>query len=108
MKIKDILKTEDDWCKGFFWRRKDTGAPVPTLDIIEGNVLQKECRYCLVGAAKLAYPDDNERIRTLLKMQFALNTYTDMVPASESVSAWNDSDETTFEQVRQLIEDLDL
>ena len=88
MKIKEFLK-ESNWTK---WQyAKDA----------KGNVCAvadaKAEKFCLMGAAKKCYPEGMDMIRRLLDRELG-----------DMAITWNDMPERTFEEVKAVVEKLDI
>jgi len=88
MKIKDFLK-ESNWGKGQYARDAD------------GNICAvtdaKAVKFCLIGAAKRCCPEKMNAIRCLLDKELG-----------DIAVSWNDAPGRTFEEVRALVEKLDI
>lgn len=102
MKIKDLLKSEAQWTKGSFARDKD-GKEVPygSPDAV--------C-YCLLGATHLCYSVPHEVDKGDRKYYEIRNILFDYIIKKHNivgVMGFNDG-VAKFEDVKQLVEDLDI
>lgn len=94
MKVKDLLTGPDKWTKGNF---------ACDLDGHRANILTPAAhRFCLIGAVYQCYglkeaPLVRERIMDRLGKQTA-----------GGVVGWNDDEARTFDDVRRLVEELDI
>ena len=90
MKIKDLLKTKQDWTQGTLARDKDGNA-----HFSETN----STSWCLGGAIERCYP--NRKIRN--------KVHLDVVGIIKmEIADWNDDPKRTFADVRKLIEEMDI
>ena len=91
MKIKQLLATEKNWCKGSF------------AQDAQGNTVSSHettaTAWCLVGAARQCYPE--------LERSFILRQIKE-ARSMRDVGTWNDAPERTFEEVKRLVEALDV
>lgn len=85
MKVKDLLKDESKWTKGCH-ARDASGEAVSPRD---------GCSWCLLGAVDYCYYPNSEIV--LKKIRREVGGF---------IGIWNDSH--TFEEVRNLIEELDI
>lgn len=100
MKIKELFNDDSKWCK-------DALATNIDNDIVDPNS-PTATRWCLAGAIFKCYPPERrneieQRIRIRIGMSFNLRS-GDKVP----ISLWNDDKDRTFEQIKDLIESLDI
>jgi predicted regulator of Ras-like GTPase activity (Roadblock/LC7/MglB family) len=98
--VRELLNRESDWCKGVYAVDKD-GVPVRARS-------RRAVRRCLVGAVRAAYGDGTpeaeaaiERMVTAIGM--VLDTHEEV---SRALAAWND--DSTFDDVREVIERADV
>ena len=97
MKIKELL-TKENWIKGFESLDQDGGPMNPRSEYAF-------C-WCIVGAINKCYQkDDKERNNVLYAIQAKIGHRGD---AELGVSGWNDKEERTFEDVKKLVEELDI
>lgn len=91
MKVKDLLTNESKWTKGAYSRNRE-GEVTDVLD--SGHSV---C-WCLRGAIDLCYfGDERAQVRSKVRM------YID-----GEIEPWNDSFKTTFQDVKKLIDELDI
>jgi len=88
MKMKEYM-TEANWVKGLF-----AGDANGDGCDIEDTKAEK---FCLIGAAFKCYPNDVGTIRCLLDKELG-----------DIAVSWNDAPGRTFEEVRALVEKLDI
>lgn len=91
MKVADLLTDDSRWTQGEN-ARDDGGFPIAAES-------EDAICWCLAGAIKRCYGDEDEVLRVLRIVHNRLNTQIDI---------WNDAPERTFADVRALIEALDL
>ena len=90
MKIRELLSDPSKWTQGCFARDVYGGV---------ASRLEDECRWCLVGALGRCYDDSEfDRVYDLIKAA---------VPERQIVH-WNDDPKRTFEDVRKLVEELNI
>jgi len=97
-KIKDLLNSEDKWTKGALYRDK-LGKASNYYPNSEG------AKCCLLGAARVCYPEIGKRMSVLEKIYMTLletcgNTLT--------IPQWNDDENTSFQDVQNLVNELDI
>lgn len=102
MKIKELLKSEENWTKGEAARDKYGDRVSESSD--------RAVSFCLVGAFWKCYPDgDDEAKRKLANV--ILEKHPDRaIPClmpSNVIIDFNDHDNTTFEEVRAVVEAAD-
>lgn len=91
MKIKELLSDASRWTQHAFAR-----------DTIGRNIYtnaEEAYSYCLLGAAMKCYPPTTPA-RILIKIKEEIEC--------ESILDWNDAPERTFEEVKALVEKLDI
>ena len=81
MKVKELLTHPNRWIKG---------------DYCNGHG-----RYCLVGAIMQCYPNPNKR-------QTVKNKITKYLKLNSSIETWNDTDNRSFKDIRNVIVKLDI
>lgn len=107
MKIKELLNTPDKWHKGHYAIDKN-GNIVDSCDPIRDPNQEFQC-YCLLGAANRCYANDKiERHRVIDKMIDYIYQQNKGDITYFDVPAFNDSHKTTFEDVRRMLETLDI
>lgn len=98
MKIKELYSSPDKWTKDWFARDKN-GDKVPLSD-------REATCFCLAGAIERCYPatalEVSYRIETYLKNKGELNHNV------RTYVQWNDVPSRTFEDVKTLVEALDV
>jgi hypothetical protein len=100
MKVRELLDSEEKWTKRLY-ARDASGASVSPND-------DKAVCWCLIGAIRYCYPDRVhgvfERVENHLRGKGALKIDELCIGASE----WNDAPKRTFEEVKQLVDELDI
>lgn len=95
MKVKDLLIDESKWTKHVLAANKDGGT--------ECYFSRSASCWCLLGAIYKCYaPEDHAKICDKLHEQVIRPS------AYASISAYNDSPNRTFEEIRRLVEELDI
>lgn len=94
MKIKELLATEDKWCKYVF-----------SKDIKGNEVLNPESpkavQWCILGAIGKCYHLGTPELKTILdKVENALGT--------REIGKWNNAPERTHKEVLDLVTKLDI
>lgn len=94
MKIKELLKDESNWTQDKF-ARDENGMGV------SADNSTAVC-WCLTGAIYRCYHSDDDRVVALVTDYIfeTFNTY--------GIAHWNDLPTTTFSDIKQLIETLDI
>jgi hypothetical protein len=90
MKVRELLDKPEKWTKGW-WARDSKGRMV----IFDTTAVS----WCLVGAIEECY-SYSERRAIDLKVQEALLV--------SRIDIWNDAPERTFEDIKDLVEKLDI
>jgi hypothetical protein len=93
MKISELLSDESKWTKGTMARDED-GIPVSTTT-------DRACCFCLWGAMIWCYGGDTSeytRVRQQIQAELG-HTY---------FGRWNDQSERTFDEVKALVQKLDI
>lgn len=100
MKIKDLLTDESKWTKLSFARDIDGNPVEPTSP--------EACCWCLVGALyKCKEEGTNNSYEAMLKMGYEIDERFN--GWNSALFSWyNDYPERTFEEVKALIEKLDI
>ena len=93
MRVTELLDRPEKWTKGEFARDKDGGATL-------FNSSAATC-WCLLAALDYCYEDDMQGWREAIKHLVA--ALVDLHDTAEIVR-WQDRPETTWEQVRVLLE----
>lgn len=94
MKIKELLSAPEKWTQGAFCK---------TADGRDCGRVEAVC-FCLKGAMQVCYIAPQKRTMIYEKMAAVL-------PEAEGICrivAWNDAPERTFEEVKELVERLDV
>lgn len=102
MKVRELLDRPERWTQGVLARDTTTGNPV-------GPESEFATAWCLGGAVMRAYPayeDQTEPLRRLREAIFG-------PPRGKGypeprIGNWNDAPGRTFEEVRELVERLDI
>lgn len=89
MKIRELLDSPEKWTKGELARNLHGVAVAPTA--------RGACQWCLVGAIFRCYPN-------ALVVYRRVQDYL----LGRSVSFWNDREETTYELVKALVDEMDI
>lgn len=91
MKVKDLLTYESNWVKGVYAKTAEgRNASYCDPDAI---------RFCLLGAINRCYPPLGKRE--------VVNRVVDQL-SGRAIAEWNDDQSTTFTDVRNLVEKLDI
>lgn len=92
-KVKELLSDESKWCKRTYARDAN--------DVSISADSDAACSFCLLGAIHRCYQigsiDVIKRVRTKLQIE-----------SYETVGTWNDNRNTTFADVKALVEELDI
>lgn len=97
MKVKELLSSPEKWTQGTYARDALGGRPVPPLD-------EDAVCFCLIGAVRKCYPIISDQCPVLAKITLELCTNLKMAVITD----WNDYPDRTFEQVKQLVDKLDI
>lgn len=102
MKIRELLTDESKWTKGKS-ARNQYGLPISAKH-------SKACRWCLSGAVEKAYENYVDILRVESKISSNLHAKQRLSggPRSYSIEDWNDRPNRTFEEVKALVEELDI
>jgi hypothetical protein len=103
MKIKELLKSEEKWTKDEAARDKDGDRVSESSD--------RAVSFCLVGAFWKCYPDGDDETRRKLA-NVILEKHPDralphLMPSNVIID-FNDNQNTTFEDVRAVLEAADV
>lgn len=93
MKIKELLDSPEKWTKGY-WAKTKEDENISPLDIYAS-------KWCLVGAVRFCY--QNIEYNVLARIKEALNNFS-----VGGLTEWNDAPERTFEEVKALVNKLDI
>lgn len=93
MKVRELLTGPEKWTKGADARSESGYSVEPDS--------KAACRWCLYGAINAAYPRTDDAIRALKLVNAKLGE-------SRGICNWNDAPERTFDDVRKLVEELDI
>ena len=108
MKLIEYFSNPSKWTKESNFRTSDGKR----FDIAKENLIlnrgQKSLisSCCLWGAIQYCYDDIAERNLVLSKFQSEWKTGTDYILLH--IVDWNDSDERTFDDIKQLVNKLDI
>jgi hypothetical protein len=91
MKIKELLSSPEKWTQGVSARDKNG-------DIVYATCATATC-FCLMGAIEHCYRNENEAELIYKKIRTKVISH---------ISIWNDQSYRTFEDVKQLVEELDI
>ena len=91
MNIQTLLDSPEKWTRG--WYARDAEG---TACIAEDH---KAACWCLLGAIRVCYPDFEERIAVECQVRQHIGPFVDV---------WNDAPNRTFEDIRELVETLDI
>ncbi len=90
MKVRELLSGPEKWTQGWSARQADGTECNSTMD---GAVC-----WCLYGAIKECYPLDDPDVTS--KIANAIGTC--------NITYWNDAPGRTFDDIRQLVTELDI
>jgi hypothetical protein len=96
MKVQQLLKQEEDWCKGTLARDTD-GFSVGLFD-------KEAVKFCLLGALLLCY----NRYEFDMRIRGKVSTVVNRLYKEISLSIFNDDPYTTFAMIRKVIEEADV
>jgi hypothetical protein len=96
MKVKDLLSTEDKWTKRHAARNK-LSVPVQVHDLTA-------VKFCLMGALDKCYLGGSPDVNAYLKAYNTLNRVI-LNTKGKSIITFNDDDNTTFEDIKRVLED---
>lgn len=92
MKVRELLSDPSKWMQGKLAINDGSQFTHPA----EPNA----CRWCLLGATVKCYPENEQRELVINRLSEALGM--------DTVVTWNDHPNRTFEDVRKLVEELDI
>lgn len=102
MKIRELFSSPEKWTKGCY-ARTSGHAQIPPFD----PDFQNAACYCLIGAVKRCYSpfQETEIIEKIVKELSICPT-----PHEEyrGIGDWNDDPARTFEEVKDLVDKLDI
>lgn len=93
MKLLELLTDESKWAKHSY-AVDACGVPVDVLD-------PRATKWCLIGGVTRCYSETSEGEKAELKIQRVLEQHY----GTRHIVAWQDDPATTFEMVRQLLEE---
>ena len=97
MKVRELLDSPEKWIQGEF-AVDASGHPV-------SEISPTACKWCLSGAVYHCYPSDPlcTEVRSKLKSHLSPgpNQYVNL-------ASWNDSPDTTWEMVKDLLDKADV
>ena len=97
MKMKELLDSEEKWTKGTYARDKRGKGISP--------ICSNAVCFCLLGAIEKCYSSEKKEnldYAVISKIRRHLNLRTG------TIACWNDAPERTFEEVKSLVEELDI
>lgn len=101
-KVKDLYAVEKRWIKVCY---KSYDTTVPELpDSFDDT--SYNC-FCLAGALHLCYPDTSSRLEVKERVLKYIYNYSSK-QIYNSIEGWNDAPERTFDEVKKLVEALDI
>lgn len=103
MKIKDFLDTPEKWTKGNIAKTVE-GEPASPHN-------PEAVCWCLSGLIVKCYSSPNEDIipySKFYKIRNKITEYLGVTRGSAEWIRWNDAPERTFEEVKNLVEKLDI
>jgi hypothetical protein len=105
MKVKEFFTDKTKWTQGC-WARNKHGSPLLSYEMDEG------VQFCLVGAVAYCYGVDTYSkewidFPILTKIHNYLKEKTKPTEFL-GISFWNDQSDTSFEDVKRLVEELDI
>jgi hypothetical protein len=104
VKIRELLSDESKWTQGFY-ARNSVGSEVEAID-------PEACCWCLSGALMKCYCDYgrdtySKRIVHLLIDRYNFS-HSSRIGNLGIIPHWNDSSEREFDDVKRLVEELDI
>lgn len=96
MKVRELLDRPERWCQGALARDGTTGAEC------DPHSEFATC-WCVLGAVSVCYPEHDQHSRAVEAMRLAIYRVK-----RGQVGIWNDAPGRTFEEVRELVERLDI
>lgn len=97
MKIRELLSDESKWTKGSYARHINGNSIGPRQD--------NACSWCLLGSIYKCYGFRSEFFRSKF---FKVFENLRIKLKGNDITAWNDAPERTFEDVKKLVEELDI
>jgi hypothetical protein len=98
MKLKELLSSPDKWIQGHY-------ALDAEGDVIDAQDPDAVC-FCLQGAIRRCYNDGKEPYRFTDEYKGVKSRILHEI--GEPITTWNDAPERTFEDIKQLVEKLDI
>lgn len=93
MKVKELLSSKSKWTKGATARdSQGSGCYCNSLSA---------CCWCLSGAIYHCYPDDDEANSIHLLVRINLEGFRGVID-------FNDNESTSFEEIKALVNELDI
>ncbi len=99
MKIKELFSGPDRWIQKSYAR--DINNNITTWNATNAH------SFCLIGAVCHCYTLDTN-IRSEIYKKLRAELYPEMPAEQISIAEWNDAPERTFEDVKKLVNDLDI
>lgn len=97
MKIRELLDSPEKWIQGKL-AADSNGNTVTSLSV-------DSCRWCIVGSIIKCY-GCNEFGDDRYAVANRISDHLSLYPLD--ISKWNDAPERTFEDIRKLVEELDI
>lgn len=99
MKIRELYSDPTRWTKGCFAKNKE-GIAVPFRS-------SDAYAFCLMGAVSYCY-SDNDNDEMALKVDTKIRNYLRQKTGSGKQASWNDAPERTYEEVKAMVDELDV
>ncbi len=96
MKIKELYSDASKWTKHEF-ARSNTGTPLPSF-------APDATSWCLIGAINKCYSGKED----FTKVYESVRAHMPLVNGIAMISNWNDSPTRTFDEIKALVEKLDI
>jgi len=96
MKVRDVFTTPATWIKGMYARDGEGNG-------IRPQDPEAKC-FCLQGAIRKCYDPAGDFSKEYMRVRDLVCTRL----GGSDIPSWNDADERTFKQVKQLVEELDI
>src|SRR6185369_2434153 len=104
MKVRELLSGPEKWVQGVYAKGYvDDNLGDTILRAVEPDDPKAHC-WCLVGAINKCYPiinDERIRIKTKIQAKIWPEGYC-------FIHTWNDESGRTFDEVKALVEELDI
>lgn len=106
MKIRELYTDESRWTKGEL-ARDSNGFYIPLWKIPKGT-FPEGVSFCLIGALAKCYQDFENRMDAKNKIREAIGDVDSNKSVRPSIINYNDAEERTFEEIKALVERLDI